>query len=305
MKKKLLALVLGAGLCANSFGAGTPVFDFILNSTEITNVLATIDQLYEAYDQTMNQIQMIQQNYERLQFAIEQAATFNFNEIQWDGDLDFRNEIKNATSQVNRQLNNIRSIRNSLTAKTVNIGGQSFSFASLCGINDGNGSLEEMVHAAGNYYNDAFAKAAKTWAEGVSDDDAQRLWARYGLSPANYRMVQDVKTKLNEKLSYLIGSTEEDLQEASKEADVFNETIENLMDMLGKEGATESELAQVNGMLLKQTITQLQNMQSDLKQGMSYMAWWNRYMEQKEEAEAQSRKEKLEAEDKNSIPSYF
>lgn len=309
MKKVLSALFISFALMSKTFaifGIADTVFDPTVNASVITEFLSTIDQLYQMYDQTMNQIEMIEQNYEKMQFYIEQAQQFDFENIEWDGDLDFRNEIKAATKQVNRQLNNIRGIRDTFKAKTVTIGNQSFSFASLCGIKDGdNGNAQQMVEAALNYYSDGFAKAASVWAEGVPDKDAQKLWARYGLNPANYKMVRDVEKKLDEKVAYLIGSTEEDLKQQSKEDEEFYKVIENLMDMLGKEDITEKELMQVQGMLYEQTIFTLKNMQSDLKEGMSYLVWQDRYMKQKEEAENQSRIEKMNEENKNSIPDYF
>lgn len=308
MKKLLFIFSFNFFVFTNMFAqlGGGIVYDPTVNNSIITQFLTTMDQLYQMYDQTMNQIQMIQQNYETMQFYINQAAQYNFREIQWDGDLDFRNEIMDATRQVNKQLNNIRGIRDSLNAKTVNIGNQSFSFASLCGIpSKTNGNAVDMVKAALNYYGDGLAKAASVWAEGVPESDAQRLWARYGLTPANYKMVREVENELNKHVEYLIGSTQEDLVQQSKEEQDFYNTITNLMDMLGQQDITEKELLQVQGMLYEQTIFTLKSMQSDLKEGMGYIVWQDRYLKQKEESEKQSKLEKMEEMQGNSIPDFF
>ncbi len=309
MKKKFFIFIITCFLCLSNIHAqllGPIVYDPKVDNSIITQFLTTVDELYQMYDQTMNQIEMIQQNYERLQFFIDQAATFNFEEIQWDGDLDFRNEIKNATRQVNKQLNNIRGVRDTLNAKTITIGNNSFSFKSLCGIKDNNnGNIVDLVKAGVDFYANGFAKAASVWAEGVPEKDAQMLWARYGLSPANYKMVKDVEDKLSEKIVYLIGSTEEDIKEQQKADAEFYQTIENIMDMMGNQGATEPELLQINGMLQEQTIFALKSMQEDLKQGMSYLVWYDVYEKQKAESENQSKLEKMAEAEKNSVSDLF
>ncbi|MCQ2596549.1 MAG: hypothetical protein MJ181_01765 [Treponema sp.] len=306
MKKKYLIFFFCLILNSTKFFAQAIFHDPIVNASVITEFLASLDQLYQMYDHTMNQIEMIQQNYERLQFYIDRASSFNFEEIEWDGDLDFRNEIKNATSQMDKQLTNIRKIRDTLNAKTITFGNESFSFKSLCGIKDDhNGNLVDMIKAATNYYGDGFKQVAENFAKGVPEGDAMMLWYRYGLTPANYFMVREVEKNIDKKIEYFIASTEEDLkaqQEGDKE---FYETISNIIEMMGMEGATEPELLQVNGMLQEQTIFTLKAMQEDLKQGISYLVWQDILKKQTKESEQQSRYELMSEYEKNSVSDLF
>ena len=306
MKKKIVSLMLLISLTyGNCFATGMPVVDAVLNSSVLTEFVTTLTQLYEMYDQTMNQIEMIRQKYEQMQFYIDRAANWNWQEIQWDGDLDFRNEITQATKQVNKQLTNIRKIKNSLTTNTVSWGGQSYSIASLAGINiDGQGNLEDFVKEGTSYYEDGFKKAAKVWEEGVPENEAQYIWAKYGLSPANYKMVRDVEKKLSETAALLIGNVEDSPEKKEIETEQMK-IIENIMKMLQQEGATPDEIASVNAMLQEQTIFSLRDLQKSLEQAMGYFAWYNQLQAQKEEAEKQSRIEKLQEENKNSIPNFW
>lgn len=306
MKKKIVSLMLLISLTyGNCFATGMPVVDAVLNSSVLTEFVTTLTQLYEMYDHTMNQIEMIRQKYEQMQFYIDRAANWNWQEIQWDGDLDFRNEITQATKQVNKQLTNIRKIKNSLTTNTVSWGGQSYSIASLAGINiDGQGNLEDFVKEGTSYYEDGFKKAAKVWEEGVPENEAQYIWAKYGLSPANYKMVRDVEKKLSETAALLIGNVEDSPEKKEIETEQMK-IIENIMKMLQQEGATPDEIASVNAMLQEQTIFSLKDLQKSLEQAMGYFAWYNQLQAQKEESEKQSRIEKMQEADKNSIPNFW
>lgn len=306
MKKKIVSFMLLISLTyGNCFATCMPVVDAVLNSSVLTEFVTTLTQLYEMYDQTMNQIEMIRQKYEQMQFYIDRAANWNWQEIQWDGDLDFRNEITQATKQVNKQLTNIRKIKNSLTTNTVSWGGQSYSIASLAGINiDGQGNLEDFVKEGTSYYEDGFKKAAKVWEEGVPENEAQYIWAKYGLSPANYKMVRDVEKKLSETAALLIGNVEDSPEKKEIETEQMK-IIENIMKMLQQEGATPDEIASVNAMLQEQTIFSLKDLQKSLEQAMGYFAWYNQLLAQKEESEKQSRIEKMQEADKNSIPNFW
>ncbi len=306
MKKKIVSLMLLISLTyGNCFATGMPVVDAVLNSSVLTEFVTTLTQLYEMYDQTMNQIEMIRQKYEQMQFYIDRAANWNWQEIQWDGDLDFRNEITQATKQVNKQLTNIRKIKNSLTTNTVSWGGQSYSIASLAGINiDGQGNLVDFIKEGTSYYEDGFKKAAKVWEEGVPENEAQYIWAKYGLSPANYKMVRDVEKKLSETAALLIGNVEDSPEKKEIETEQMK-IIENIMKMLQQEGATPDEIASVNAMLQEQTIFSLKDLQKSLEQAMGYFAWYNQLQAQKEESEKQSRIEKMQEADKNSIPNFW
>ncbi len=306
MKKRFLVYLLTVTICKNVFATGAMItLDPTVNASVITEFLTSLTELYEMYDQTMQNIEMIQQKYEQMQFYIDRAQNWKWEEVEWDGDLDFRNEIKNATSQVNKQLTNIRKIKDSLTSNTVSWGGQSFSIASLAGIPiEGQGNLEAFVKEGAKYYEDGFKKAAKVWEEGVPEKEAQYIWSKYGLSPANYKMVRDVEKKLSETTGLLIGYIED--SDAKKEIETEQaKIIENIMDMLQQEGVTSDQIASVNAMLQEQTIFSLRDIEKKMEQAMGYMAWYNQLLAQKEESEAQSKLEKQKEAMKTSIPNNF
>ena len=306
MKKKFLSIgFVLLIIMQNMTAAGLLVFDTIMNTNFVTEMVTSLTKLYEMYDQTMNQIEMIQQKYEQMQFYIDRAANWQWQNIQWDGDLDFRDEITQATKQVNRQLTNIRKIRNSLTSNTVSWGGQSFSLASLAGVEiEGQGNLKDFVKEGNDYYAEGFRKAAQYLAEGVPENEARYVWAKYGLSPANYNMVREVEKKVKEKAGTLIAYVE-DSPEKKALATPPMDVIENIMKMLQQQGATPDQIASVQAMLQEQTIFSLKGIETKLEQAIGYIAWYNQLLAQKEESEKQSKIEKMQEEEKNTISSFF
>ena len=301
MKRKLSCILMFLLCFSNVNAVESPA----MLSAVINEAITSLTKLYEMYDQTMNQIQMIQQKYEQMQFYIDRAANWRWQDVEWDGDLDFRNEITKATKQVDKQLTNIRKIKNSLTSNTLSWGGQSFSIASLAGIKiDGQGNLEDFIKEGSAYYSDGFKKAAKVWEEGVSDEEASYIWSKYGLTPANYKMVRDVENKLNETAAFLIGSIENSPEKQEIENDDMK-VMEEIIQMLQQEGATPDQIASVQALLQERSYFALKDLQKSLEQATGYIAWYNQLQAQKEEAEKQSQIERMRESSGNSIPSNF
>lgn len=301
MKRKLSCILMFLLCFSNVNAVESPA----MLSAVINEAITSLTKLYEMYDQTMNQIQMIQQKYEQMQFYIDRAANWRWQDVEWDGDLDFRNEITKATKQVDKQLTNIRKIKNSLTSNTLSWGGQSFSIASLAGIKiDGQGNLEDFIKEGSAYYSDGFKKAAKVWEEGVSDEEASYIWSKYGLTPANYKMVRDVENKLNETAAFLIGSIENSPEKQEIENDDMK-VMEEIIQMLQQEGATPDQIASVQALLQERSYFALKDLQKSLEQATGYIAWYNQLQAQKEESEKQSQIERMRESSGNSIPSNF
>ena len=293
--KKILILVFSLFIGFTNVYSQAVVNDPLVNGSVLSEAVAVFTELMEMYDQTMNQIQMIQQKYEQMQFYIDRAANWKWDEVKWDGDLDFRNELTQATKNINRQLTNIRQIKNSLTTNTVSWGGQSYSLASLAGVPiEGQGNLEDFIKEGEDYYEDGFRKAAKYFEEGVPEREAQYIWSKYGLSPANYKMVRDVEKKVIDKASYLIGNAEEGSAELNKIEQQRLQILDEIMKMLeNTDNLTEGEIAQAQAWLQQQTILELNEFKKTFNQAVGYIAWRNRLQDQKEESEAQSKMEKM------------
>lgn len=283
MKKLFKMIFLLLCLCNHKIFAQLEVFD-------PTNWLSALDQVYQAYDQITKTITLIEQNYEQMAFYIDRARSFNFEEIEWDGDFDFRNEIFNATSQINKQLNNVRGVRDSFKKKNIRVGNKNYSFEDLVGLGDENATIEDFVKNSWNVIDSGFKKAADAFENGLTEEEAAMLWSKYGLTPANYYMVQAVKKNTDKAIANALMYIDEDVQ-SELDNDFYN-TLQNIMSLLDSEGdnITETELGQISAFLQKQNITAIKELQYSLQQGISFEAW--RYTLEKQEEQAKIETEK-------------
>ncbi len=299
-RKRMKAIILLLILSGFRIYAQWEVFD-------PTNWLEALEEVYYAYDQVTKTITMIEQNYEQMAFYVERAKSFNFDEIEWDGDLDFRNEIFSATTQINNYLNNIRGIRDAFRKKNIRMGNQSFSFEDLVGLGDENKTIEDLVKESFNVVKNSAQKAAEAFENSLSEEEAAMLWAKYGLTPENYYMVQSVKKQADKAIDLALGAIDEDV--VQKKYDSFDQTISNIMDMLGAAGAgqglTETEIGQIQALLQQQTINALTNLQRALEQGVSYQAWFNALKQQEEDAKKASEERMFQEMDEKVMDPWF
>lgn len=257
-----------------------------------TNWLAAIDSLYKTYDMVNSQITMIQQNYEQIQHAIDQAKSWKFEEIKWDGDLDFRNEIANATSQVNKGMNNIQALRNDLTDENLYVNGHRYSFADLCGY----GTLGEdgKPKSLKTYINDMIEeekvhreKAGQALTKGVTEDEAKWLWQKYGLSPSNYELIVDTKALFEEQIGLAMQKLRTDTKTAEEDANKNQEITNTLNQMAeGKDGEiTPTQAAQDITFSVNNVKNGLDTLDFSIKTGISAILMQNAQQKSEKEME--------------------
>jgi conjugal transfer/entry exclusion protein len=205
-----------------------------------TNYLTAIDQLYTAYDQVMNSIQQIQFTYEQLQHYYNEARTWKLEEVQWDGDWDFRNEIKSVTSSVNRQINNIRMLEYNLTQRQLSFGGEAFTIKDLI-------DVQHMGTMLVTVESDNLKKAAAGFEGRLKEEEKAAIWRKYGLSPVNYYYVKAKEAEVGKMMTTLIAWGLEESIKQNMEADQERNRV--LTEAAMSEDSTEK-------MLLQQQIVQ-------------------------------------------------
>ena len=174
------------------------------------NWLTAIDSLYAIYDQIKTNVEQLKLQYERLQQAAKAVQGWQFDEIKWDGDFDFRNEISDFTRSIDRQLSNIRDLQNSLTAQNISIGGQSFSIADLVGAGEKGKTIAGFAEATDNWAKEEkIEKTRKALEEGLTDAEYMAMCNRYGLRPANYMMVKQAEAQVKSQIGRIIAANSE------------------------------------------------------------------------------------------------
>ncbi|WP_024467158.1 hypothetical protein [Treponema pedis] len=173
------------------------------------NFFVALDNLYAIYDQIKTNVEQLKLQYERMQQAAEAIKGFKFEEMSWDGNWDFRNEVRDFTKQVDRQLSNIRMLQNTMTGKHLRVGGKSFSIADLVGAGDANKTIVDFTKA---HYDDAaghLKTIRKAFEEGLTDAEYQAYLSKYGLRPGNYKMLQHAKLQIRSQIGRIIAANSE------------------------------------------------------------------------------------------------
>lgn len=273
-------LMLSAGI--QVFASGWPVFD-------AANWLSSIEKFYQGYDQIMNTLQMIEQNYQQIQMAIEQAKSWKFEDLDFnDGNLlenfDIRDEIQDATKQVNRQLNNVRKIRDTFEKENMQIGNKKFSMKDLAGLGDKDKTLIDIVKDTIIMEKNDFAAACEELTKQLTDEEKMVIWQKYGLSPQNFMMVKNLDQKMQEQVTTVMANANAKVEELrwGEDAAKTNAIIQKIFQ---GDDLTEKELAQSQLLLDKLNGEKLSQLQDALNNSFAWLAWKDRRDEQKRQLE--------------------
>lgn len=273
-------LMLSAGI--QVFASGLPVFD-------AANWLSSIEKFYQGYDQIMNTLQMIEQNYQQIQMAIEQAKSWKFEDLDFnDGNLlenfDIRDEIQDATKQVNRQLNNVRKIRDTFEKENMQIGNKKFSMKDLAGLGDKDKTLIDIVKDTIVMEKNDFAAACEELTKQLTDEEKMVIWQKYGLSPQNFMMVKNLDQKMQEQVTTVMANANAKVEELrwGEDAAKTNAIIQKIFQ---GDDLTEKELAQSQLLLDKLNGEKLSQLQDALNNSFAWLAWKDRRDEQKRQLE--------------------
>lgn len=281
-------LMLSAGI--QVFAGGLPVFD-------AANWLSSIEKFYQGYDQIMNTLQMIEQNYQQIQMAIEQAKSWKFEDLDFnDGNFlenfDIRDEIQDATKQVNRQLNNVRKIRDTFEKENMQIGNKKFSMKDLAGLGDKDKTLINIVKDTIVMEKNDFAAACEELTKQLTDEEKMVIWQKYGLSPQNFMMVKNLDKKMQKQVTTVMANANAKVEELrwGEDAAKTNAIIQKIFQ---GDDLTEKELTQSQLLLDKLNGEKLSQLQDALNNSFAWLAWKDRRDEQKRQLEQEQGYEQI------------
>lgn len=269
-------------MVAFSFSIGTPVFD-------ASNWLTAIDSLYSSYDMVMNTLKQIEQGYQQFQFHLEQAKSWDLDNISWDGDLDFRDEIKSVTNRVNKQITNIRKIEEIFTTTQYSAGGMTFTVADLVGAGDKDKDLLDVMRNVGSEIKNSWDQAAEALVNELSEDQKRAIWQKYGISPKNFTYMQQKKQLVQNVADQFIAyaTAESKVLEEQAAADLA------LADAVVQEATngnehTEKELMQQNLVLSRELIKNISDLKLAVRQAAGQTALQQALTDEKEMQEQQA-----------------
>lgn len=244
------------------FATGTPVLD-------ISNLMNAIQQLYATYDQINTAIEQAVNTYEQLQTQINNVSSMNWDDLAnsfsaenwsheggikgaWDNIGNFRNNMINATSAINSNLNLLNDVKHTLENKTVTAMGKQYSVAGLFGIGKyGQNNVMNLPASALDYVKNTGSEIAKGYAGKLTYKEKQAIMSKYGLDPENYAYVKLVEEQTNDMVSSLFTKGSEDYYTAQlAEAAKTNEGLMDLMQNAADSGSTMKELQATGSIIL-------------------------------------------------------
>ncbi|MCR5252589.1 MAG: hypothetical protein K6C98_02615 [Treponema sp.] len=215
MKKKIVSGIVGVSLMltpvSSVFASGYPVFD-------VSGWLNGIDQLYQEYDMVKNTITQIENQYKSIQHSIEVAKSIDWDNINFDGDFDIRNDIKNANKRVNKLLTQARNIKTTLTTPSINCGNVKYSIADLCGCTSSDTweSRKNLLTAVSDYkyyMTNTMKEAVSSVVDGLDEKQRKAIWVKYGISPSNYVFIQQSQTSVMASAQKVMAKATEQAEE--------------------------------------------------------------------------------------------
>ncbi len=231
MKKTISLVLLSLGLFTKAFCGGYPVFD-------VSNWLQGLDTFYTTYDMLMNTVTQIENQYKQIQQAVENAKSIDWDNIEFEGGFDIRDDIKKVNRRVNRSLTQANRIKDALTQDTLQVGNNRYSVADLCGKGDPDKNLARI---GGEYIGFLTANAQKTlndMEKGLTKKQKEAIWQKYGISPKNYLLVDQTKNFFKSEAEKLIQKvqpaiTELEQQEEEAEDSALEKAVKSQTDSNG------------------------------------------------------------------------
>lgn len=305
----LLALIIG---CAgtSAFAQGYPVLD-------VANLMQSIESVYQYYQQIQNTIEQVQNTYKQIEQAAQQMANMNWDDLKNLGDnfsgmgenpfeviTGVRNSAQDITKAVNKNMNRINDLQDSLNKKSISFGGMKVSVADLCGAGDNPGeNVFGFVKNAWDYSTDtengAFSDAIKGWEGKLSYKQRQAIARKYGMSARNYASLEYGNYQLNK---LIVESNLQATEEGQKQLLEQIENDANAINTMAKNAPEGSVYAQTQ--MLNSSVAQLDrnigNLHNSLNKGFGLVGSWFKSQKMEEAVKQQEQAEKKEQEKKDS-----
>lgn len=309
--KKIFCLITMIGVgTISAFAQAELVHDPINNIPIVSNMLYAIDQLYSTYDMITNSITQIENQYKTINQAIENAKGIDWENIHFDGDLDIRDDIRDANKRVNRLLTQVNTIKDSLNTTIITTGDQSYSLADICGAGDDGKDFASCVENVFGYMKDNMLQAAAYAVGNLTEEQEKAIWQKYGISPQNYYLVSQASKLVQEKASFLVAQTTDEAKKLLRDEKIaaLNDVVKAAMEAKTADGTIpEGALEEASMLAAAQMVDECVM----LKDAVNYAAGavGQKILLEEKEKQAQASEKQMEAQSteilNNNVPGNF
>jgi len=208
MKKIFLTVVILPLFAFNVF-ANFPVID-------VTKLLASIERYLTLLDQLESGSTEIENTVKQLENVRKQMESLKFEDIKGGNFKEkFRGMMKSSMSYVNMAMNLEKEAENMINDPKLSFGNQKFSVKDLF-------DPQTLAEAAEEGINFVYSDS-----KNMTDEDKMEFWAKYGLSPLNYRRMGVINSQIDDIGKTILGKfeakkkmAEEDAKKGVDEAEV-------------------------------------------------------------------------------------
>jgi hypothetical protein len=266
---------------------------------DVANLVQAIETLYATYDHITQAIETVKNTYQQLQKQIEMVKNMDWDNVgetfknmdpaSLEGVLAMRGQIKDVVYYVNRNMNIINNVEDTLTKKTVNFGGKNYTFGGLFGFGRGSpgSTIFDLPKNVKDYVDETADEVTAGYEGRLSYKQKEAVMRRYGLSARNYakvRMVEEQTAELVTKM--LTAGSEEHTVALLEEAHANQKAIDDIMSAAGESMVSQQQATTQALLNLATGITRLED---GVNRFAAYSANRDIAEDQKEEIAARER----------------
>jgi hypothetical protein len=180
---------------------------------DIANLMQAIDQLYATYDEITQAIETVHNTYTQIKNQIEMVKRINWNEIgetfanmdptSLEGILNIRNQLKDVGYLINRNLNIINAVSDTLTQKVTKFGGKEYTVGGLFGFGKEGTTIFDLPKNLYDYVDETAEEIVAGYAGKLTYNQKAAIMRKYNISPRNYakwRFVEEQTAEMLEKM---------------------------------------------------------------------------------------------------------
>lgn len=269
---------------------------------DMANLVNSIEQLYQTYQQITHAIEQVQNTYQQIEQAAKQVMTMDWDNLSNLGDnfagmaenpfeviTGVRNSTQDIVKEVNKKMNDWNRLSDMLTDETIKFGGMSVSVADLVGAGDPDKDASAFMDNAWTYISKTGERMADGYAGRLTAEQKQAIMRQYGMSPRNYAQLQFANYQLDNLITESnVKGTSQAIADASAQqlakVDALKIMIQNT-----PEGSLKASM-ETAAMIEVEALLQMQDMSRDLQR---FMSMYSQYISAEKAEEMQKRVEEM------------
>jgi hypothetical protein len=248
MSMKKITLALAGVFCASMLAHAQ-----VSAVLDVANLMQAIETLYATYDEVTSSIETVINTYEQIKNQIEMVKNINWDEIgetfaemdptSLDGILNIRNQLKDAGYLINRNLNIINAVQDTLTKKVTKFGGKEYTIGGLFGFGKTGTTIFDLPKNLFDYVGETAEDLVAGYAGKLSYKQKEAIMQRYNISPRNYakwRFVEEQTAAVLKKM--FTSASDEHAAYLMEEAQSNAKGIDAMIEMADKSMVAQQQV---------------------------------------------------------------